>query len=75
MEICDRHFQKGEYCPGTKKITSSSHESFDLCEACYAEFTAFLNPPKQVPEPVQEKQERKTSGSKRTRKVTRKAKK
>lgn len=52
MKLCDRHFAMGEYRPGPKEITTSAHETFDVCESCYQEFVDFMNPKK---EPVKQK--------------------
>ena len=46
MNLCDRCYQVGDFTPGTKKIQTSVHESFDLCESCYNEFTDFMRPVK-----------------------------
>jgi len=42
MEICDRCFNRGEYRPSTKKITSSDHQAFALCESCFVKHTSFM---------------------------------
>lgn len=42
MNICDRCYNAGEYQPGTKNIGTSTHETFSLCDGCYAEFMEFM---------------------------------
>jgi len=35
VKLCDKCFKNGDYKPSVKTITTSTHETFDLCESCY----------------------------------------
>ena len=63
MIVCDKCCSVGDYKIGTRKVTSSTHESFDLCETCYEELIEYLNTPKRA------------NGRKRTAKTIKKTQK
>ena len=45
MKLCDRCYQAGEYKPGAVNVTTSTHESFDLCTTCFELTLDFINKP------------------------------
>jgi len=58
MKLCDRCYKLGEYKPGVREITTSTHESYDLCVTCYESVIEHISSPIQetkeleVKEPV-----------------------
>jgi len=55
MIICDRHFETGDHVLATRKINTSTSETFELCESCFEEFKTFLADLKKKKNPAPKK--------------------
>ena len=68
MKLCDRCYSSGEYKPGVREITTSSHESFDLCISCFDAAMDFISKPVIKTKPETADPETRTTAKRKPRK-------